>query len=196
MRRRLEIAVGIVHEPQILFPDEPTLGLDPQGRAGFWEYVRHLRESRGLTIFLTTHYLEEADQLSDRIAIIDHGSILKTGSPAALKRELGGDIVHVRPTRASAQLPDGLGELPGALSVEAEGVEGGYRVKVARSESLVPEVVRACDRAHIDLSAISTQKPSLDEVFLAITGREYREEADGHGNGSAHHPMPGGRGDR
>ena len=196
MRRRLEIAVGIVHEPEIIFLDEPTLGLDPQGRAGFWQYVRHLRKSRGLTIFLTTHNLEEADQLSDRISIIDHGSILKTGSPEGLKRELGGDIVHVRPTRPSTQLAEVLLELPGALSVESEGTEGGYRVKVARSESLVPEVVRACDSARIDIGAISTEKPSLDEVFLAMTGREYREENDAHGNGSAPHPSPDGRRDR
>jgi ABC-2 type transport system ATP-binding protein len=181
MRRRLEIAAGIVHDPAILFLDEPTLGLDPQGRAGFWEYIRDLRAHRGMTIFLTTHYLDEADQLSDRIAILDHGRVLTTGTARALKDSLGSDVVIVRPASAAPGLRGLLERIPGVLGVESTAVDGEYRVKVPRSESFVPVVVRACDAAGIELVAVSTRKPSLDEVFLSVTGREYREESEGAG---------------
>ena len=190
MQRRLEIAVGIVHEPEILFLDEPTLGLDPQSRSGFWEYIRTLRRVQGMPIFLTTHYLDEADQLADRVAIIDHGSILTTGSPAQLKDGLGGDTIEVRPSSPSDRLRDRLAEVPGVASVVADGGRGAWRVRVARSESMVPAIVRACDGAGIELAGVSTHKPSLDEVFLSLTGREYRDGSDAIHNG------PGGPGGR
>ena len=95
MRRRLELAVGIVHNPRLLFLDEPTLGLDPQGRAGFWRYIRSLREGKGLTVLMTTHYLDEADQLCDRIAVVDHGKIVAIGTPKELKDSLGGDTLEL-----------------------------------------------------------------------------------------------------
>ena len=121
MRRRLELAVGVVHAPRILFLDEPTLGLDPQGRAGFWDYIRQLRQETGLTLFLTTHYLEEADQLCERIAIVDHGKIIATGTPGELKSRTGGDVVVVQPTKGE-DLTIILTPLPGALAVAV--VEG------------------------------------------------------------------------
>ncbi len=186
MRRRLEIGAGIVHEPSLLFLDEPTLGLDPQGRAGFWEYVRDLRSRRGMTIFLTTHYLDEADQLSDRVSIIDHGRVLRTGSPVALKESLGRDVVLVRPSDPARDLRSLLAGLPGVSSVDPRAGDGEYRVKVARSESFVPAVVRACDAAGVELAGVATRKPSLDEVFLTVTGREYREESE------ANAPVPAG----
>jgi ABC-2 type transport system ATP-binding protein len=178
MRRRLELAVGIIHSPQVLFLDEPTLGLDPQGRAGFWRYVQELRKDHGMTVFVTTHYLDEADEMCDRIAIIDHGKIVATGTPSELKDRLGGDIVTVRPTNHSGpEIEALLKGLPGVVSVTAS--DGSYRVKVPKGEALIPLLVDACTRAGIGLAGVSLKRPSLDEVFLEFTGREYREDEGG-----------------
>ena len=175
MRRRLELAVGIIHSPRVLFLDEPTLGLDPQGRAGFWRYVLELRKERGTTVFVTTHYLDEADTMCDRIAIIDHGKIVATGTPSELKDRLGGDVVTVRPTsRSGPEVETVLKGLPRVVSVTP--FEGSYRVKVPRGEELIPVLVEACTRAGIGLAGVSLKRPSLDEVFLEFTGREYRED--------------------
>ena len=175
MRRRLELAVGIIHSPRVLFLDEPTLGLDPQGRAGFWRYVLELRKDHGTTVFVTTHYLDEADTMCDRIAIIDHGKIVATGTPSELKDRLGGDVVTVRPSsRMGPEVETVLKGLPGVVSVAA--FEGSYRVKVPRGEELIPLLVEACARAGIGLAGVSLKRPSLDEVFLEFTGREYRED--------------------
>jgi len=141
MRRRLELAAGIVHSPRVLFLDEPTLGLDPQGRAGFWKYVLELRREHSMTVFVTTHYLEEADGMCDRIAIIDHGSIVATGTPSELKDRLGGDIVTVRPVVESPALGPVLGRIPGVSSVGQQ--EGAFRLKCANGEALVPAIVSA-----------------------------------------------------
>ena len=182
MQRRLELAVGTVHRPEILFLDEPTLGLDPQGRAGFWEYIRELRGTDGTTIFVTTHYLDEADQLADRVSIVDHGRIVITGSPSELKDRLGGDVVALS-IASDADLTPVLTEVPGVLSV-ASGNRT-FRVKAARGEALVPLLVNAVTQTGVEMRSVSIHKPSLDEVFLEMTGRAYREEGDpnGHGNG-------------
>jgi ABC-2 type transport system ATP-binding protein len=186
MKRRLEIAVGLVHQPEILFLDEPTLGLDPKGRAEFWEYLRATRRQRDLTIFLTTHYLDEADQLSDRVAIIDHGTLLRVDTPTALKDGVGGDRVLVRPARTAPRLERTLAEIPGVASVAPPRPDGTYFVQVARSDSMVPTIVRACDAAGIELATVSTRRPSLDDVYLTITGREYHEDSDpSNGHASA-----------
>jgi ABC-2 type transport system ATP-binding protein len=181
MRRRLEIAVGLVHSPEILFLDEPTLGLDPQGRSQFWEYIRELRRQSSMTIFLTTHYLDEADALSDRVAIIDHGTILTTGTPGQLKDALGGDVVEVRPRAPIAAAREVLGRVPGVVAVAPLGEDGAVRLTVSHSESIVPAIVRSCDAAGIDLAGISAKRPTLDEVFLTITGRRYHEGSEGNG---------------
>jgi len=173
MRRRLEIAAGIVHEPELLFLDEPTLGLDPQGRAQFWEYIRDLRARQSMTIFLTTHYLDEADQLSDRIAIIDGGRLLTAGTPAGLKDELGAGRVDLRARGGDGSVARVLRELPGVTAVERVGEDGAYRLTVSHLDQVVPAIVRSCDAAGIDLASISTRRPSLEEVFLTITGRQY-----------------------
>ena len=175
MRRRLELAVGIIHSPRALFLDEPTLGLDPQGRAGFWRYVQELRKDHGITVFVTTHYLDEADSMCDRIAIIDHGKIVATGTPTELKDRLGGDVVTVRPTdRSGPEVEKLLGGLPGVVSVSS--YDGTYRVKAPRGEALIPVLVEACAKAGVSLAGVSLKRPSLDEVFLEFTGREYRED--------------------
>ncbi len=176
MRRRLELAVGIIHSPRVLFLDEPTLGLDPQGRAGFWRYVQELRKEHGMTVFVTTHYLEEADGICDRIAIIDHGHIVATGSPSELKDRLGGDVVTIRPANPglAAAAQTALALVPGVLAVTPQ--DGTLRVKCLRGEELVPKLVEACDKAGVGLAGVSLKRPSLDEVFLEFTGREFRED--------------------
>jgi ABC-2 type transport system ATP-binding protein len=174
MRRRLELAVGIVHSPRLLFLDEPTLGLDPQGRAGFWRYIRALRDTKGLTVFMTTHYLEEADQLCDRIAVIDHGRIIALGTPRELKESVGGDTLELSLPSGAKDQSGLLGAMAGVTSVTRTGDT--YRAKCSNGESLVPKTVMALSQAGIDVLGVTVIKPTLDEVFLGLTGHEYREE--------------------
>ena len=184
MRRRLELAVGMVHKPRLVFLDEPTLGLDPQGRAGFWRYIRSLRESKGLTVFMTTHYLDEADQLCDRIAVIDHGKIIALGTPQELKDSVGGDTLVLTVTPGAADLSQLLTSLPGVTAVTRNGET--YRVKCSKGESLVPKAVTAAGQAGIDIVGVSVIKPTLDEVFLQLTGHAYREEGESTTEKDAH----------
>ncbi len=188
MRRRLELAVGMVHNPKLLFLDEPTLGLDPQGRAGFWSYIRSLREKEGITVFMTTHYLDEADQLCDRIAVIDHGKIIALGTPKELKDSIGGDTLEVSVAASAGDLTPLVSTLPGVVGVSHR--EDTYRLKCSNGERLVPEVVLASERAGIPVREVKVIRPTLDEVFLELTGHAYREEggipspeslADGNG---------------
>ena len=174
MRRRLELAVGMVHRPRLVFLDEPTLGLDPQGRAGFWRYIRSLRDSKGLTVFMTTHYLDEADQLCDRIAVIDHGKIIALGTPKELKDSVGGDSLVLVVAPGSTDPTPLLKDLPGVTAVSRTGDT--YRVKCSNGEALVPKTVIAAAQAGIDVVGVSVIKPTLDEVFLQLTGHAYREE--------------------
>lgn len=174
MRRRLELAAGILHRPKVLFLDEPTLGLDPQGRAGLWEYVREIRKESGTTVFLTTHYLDEADQLCDRIAIIDHGKLVAIGTPAELKEKIGGDVVTLTVLDGTADLSATLGSVDGVLNVQRQ--DGSYRLKCRRGESVVPAAVAACVQKSVTVTSVALKKPSLDEVFLEFTGRAYRED--------------------
>jgi ABC-2 type transport system ATP-binding protein len=176
MRRRLELAVGMVHNPRILFLDEPTLGLDPQGRAGFWEYIRSLRDSGGITVLMTTHYLEEADQLCDRIAVIDHGRIIALGTPAQLKASVGGDTLELVVAPGAPDLTSLLQGLPGVRAVARVGDQ--YRVKCTNGELLVPKAVLASEQAKASVTGAIVRKPSLDEVFLELTGRAYRGEGE------------------
>ena len=176
MRRRLELAVGMVHKPRLIFLDEPTLGLDPQGRAGFWRYIRHLRDSKGLTVFMTTHYLDEADQLCDRIAVIDHGKIIAIGTPTELKDSVGGDTLVLTVSAGAKDATPMLQAMPGVTAVTKDGET--YRVKCSNGETLIPRTVRAADEAGIAVAGVLVIKPTLDEVFLHLTGRAYREEGE------------------
>jgi len=168
-RRRLDIALGVIHEPRVLFLDEPTAGLDPQSRASVWEEVRRLHAG-GMTVFLTTHYLEEADMLCDRIAIIDHGEIVARGTPDELKREIAGDVVTVGLNGSAPRAAAALGAEPYVHRLEVRD-EGGLRLQVDASATAIPRIMRALDAAGVQLDAIELHRPSLDDVFLAKTGR-------------------------
>ncbi len=174
MRRRLDVAVGMVHRPGLLFLDEPTTGLDPQARAVMWDEVRRLREG-GTTVFLTTHYLEEADALCDRLAIIDHGRIVAEGTGPELKRAIAGDVVTIG--------VDGNAELVTQLLAaqpfvrEAGCIDGTVRLYVDDGEASLPLVLRILDGAGLAPQALALHRPSLDDVFLRQTGRSLRDSA-------------------
>ena len=172
--RRLDIGLGLIHNPRLLFLDEPTTGLDPQSRARMWEEVKRLREG-GTTVFLTTHYLDEADALCDRLAIIDHGRIVAEGTPDQLKREIGGDVVTVGVSSGPASALASLKEQP---FVREAGVEGDLvRLYVDRGETAMPAILRLLDGAGLALDTISLSRPSLDDVVLRQTGHSLRAPA-------------------
>jgi ABC-2 type transport system ATP-binding protein len=179
MKRRLEIARGLVHRPRILFLDEPTTGLDPQTRKRTWEVLRSLRERQGLTLFLTTHYMDEAEHC-DRIAIIDNGQIVTIGSPDELKRQVGKDVVLVR-TDEQETMAQLLRERHG---ITPDRTDEGLCFRVENGESFVVELVR---EARVRLTGIAVRRPTLDDVFLALTGRQIRDESDS--NGASRHAM-------
>lgn len=174
MRRRLDVAIGMVHRPSVLFLDEPTTGLDPQARARMWEEIHRLRE-QGTAVFLTTHYLEEADALCDHLAIIDHGRIVAEGSPDELKRRVAGDAVTIGVRGDPAPVLALLAAQPYVRDPVTE--SGGIRMYVERGESVVPELLRLLDGAGIVTDTIAVSRPSLDDVFLRQTGRSLRETA-------------------
>src|SRR5437588_307462 len=169
MKRRLDLASGLVHSPDVLFLDEPTTGLDPASRLTIWDEVRRINAG-GATVFLTTQYLEEADKLCDRLAIIDDGRIVAEGTPERLKAEMGHDVVSVSLNGADAAATEAaLTGLPGLERVVAE--PGALALYVADGASSIAEIVRRLDRDRIEVGAISVARPSLDDVFLNATGR-------------------------
>jgi ABC-2 type transport system ATP-binding protein len=172
-RRRLDIALGVVHRPQVLFLDEPTAGLDPQSRARMWDEVRRLRAD-GMTVFLTTHYLEEADALCDRIAIIDHGEIVAEGTPDELKREIAGDVVAVALNGSAAKAADLLAGESFVRELEVR-AEGTLRLHVDVGATAIPQITRVLDGSGVEFGGIELHRPSLDDVFLDKTGRSLRE---------------------
>jgi ABC-2 type transport system ATP-binding protein len=174
-RRRLDIALGIVHQPELLFLDEPSTGLDPQSRANLWGHVRSLRD-RGTTIFLTTHYLEEADALSDRLVIMDHGRIITEGTPRELKREVAGESVLLSlhdGTAAVERAAALLGAQDYVREVSSEGEE--LRLYVSDGSSALPQLLRVLDAAGLSIRSIRLSEPTLDDVFLRQTGRSLRD---------------------
>jgi ABC-2 type transport system ATP-binding protein len=176
MQRKLDVAMGLVHQPQVLFLDEPTTGLDPEARADMWREIARLAREDGLTVLLTTHYLEEADHLAQRVAIIDHGQIVVEGAPDALKAELRGDAIQVELAGRTpeASIRDALNGLNGALrEIVIEGRS--LRARVDSGASALPAVLAALESASVRVSTATVARPSLDDVYLRHTGRAYAE---------------------
>jgi ABC-2 type transport system ATP-binding protein len=174
MQRKLDVALGLVHRPRVLFLDEPTTGLDPEARADLWNEIGRLSGDEGLTVLLTTHYLEEADRLADQLAIVDHGKIVAEGTPEALKAELRGDSVHIElvdpDTDGSVRAL--LGGLPGVGEIVVEG--NVLRARVDHGATAVPAVLGALEDKAIPVTAVTVSRPSLDDVYLRYTGRSFR----------------------
>jgi ABC-2 type transport system ATP-binding protein len=179
IRRRVELALGIIHAPQVLFLDEPTAALDPPSRARLWDEVRRLRDE-GMTVFLSTHYLEEADMLCDRVAIIDQGQIVAEGTPGDLKRGIAGDVVTVHLNGPAPAVTDLLRTQDYVKRIEPVG-EGALCVYVEDAGAATPWILRALDEARVPLGSIEVRRPSLDDVFLTKTGRVLQAAAEGSG---------------
>jgi ABC-2 type transport system ATP-binding protein len=173
MKRRLDVGLGIVHRPSVLFLDEPTTGLDPQARARMWDEIRGLRDL-GTTVFLTTHYLEEADALADRLAIIDHGRIVAEGTADELKRQVAGDVITIGVEGAVEHVLEAVRAQPFVREATAEAEL--VRLLVDQGDVAVPHLIRVLDSAGLRARSLTLARPSLDDVFLRQTGRSLREE--------------------
>ncbi|MBO8175581.1 MAG: ATP-binding cassette domain-containing protein [Thermococcus sp.] len=174
MQRRLEIARALIHEPEVLFLDEPTIGLDPQTRAHIWEYIKRMKEEHEMTIFLTTHYMDEAEQLADRIAIIDHGKIIAEGTSEELKKLVGNDVIYIRIANGkegikclNADFIRGCKVLP----------DGRVRLEVVNAAEALPKLFELAQQNGIKILEVTYHRPTLNDVFLYLTGRELREES-------------------
>jgi len=179
-KRRLDIVMGLIHEPSLMFLDEPTTGLDPQARANLWEHISELRTRRGATVFLTTHYLDEADTLSDRIIIIDRGRIVASDTAENLKAQVAGDLVdlEIADLDMVPLVRDKLGTIAEAPRHGLAGVEvDGHHVRgrVQRAGRAIPGLLRDLDRTDVTLASIEVHRPTLDDVFLTLTGRSLRD---------------------
>jgi len=174
MKRRLEVARGLIHRPKVLFLDEPTLGLDPQTRANLWDFIVELPKKHKVTIFMTTHYMEEAE-VCDRIAIIDHGRIITMGTPDELKKTIGGDVIYVR-TSDNKKAKDEIEKL---LEVNVFEQENELFLTSLRGDACIPEIIRALGDSVL---SVRLQRPTLNDVFLKMTGREMRGEGASSGD--------------
>jgi ABC-2 type transport system ATP-binding protein len=178
MKRRLDIAIGLVHKPRVLFLDEPTTGLDPEARAAIWVEVERLAEAESLTILLTTHYLEEADHLAERVAIVSQGRVVVEGRPEDLKRDLQGESVTVELHEANGHVADAQRVLAGLTGdVHVDGLH--VRSRVPNGAEAIPRILGALDDAGIPVAAVTTARPSLDDVYLHYTGRDFASEDEG-----------------
>ncbi len=175
MQRKLDVAMGLIHRPRVLFLDEPTTGLDPEARAQLWTEIERLTREDGLTIVLTTHYLEEADRLASRLAIVDHGRVVASGSPEDLKAELHGDAILVE--LADGASPEGARLVLGHVPAIGESLIDGraLRARAERGAAAVPAVLSALEGAGIGVASVTVSRPSLDDVYLRYTGRAYRQ---------------------
>ena len=173
-RRRLDVALGLVHRPALLFLDEPSTGLDPQSRSHLWDLVRRLRETHGTTVFLTTHYLDEADALADRLLIIDQGRIVAEGTAAELKRRVSGDVVTLEIAGDVERAREAIAAHPDVRDVTGSGAS--VRLTVDHGERILVALVRLLADAGATLTSVHLARPTLDDVFLTVTGRSLRED--------------------
>ena len=180
MRRRLELARGLIHYPKVLFLDEPTLGLDPQTRDHVWKYIRELKETHEITVVLTTHYMDEADRLSDRIAIMDYGKIIALDTPSKLKETLEGDVVIIK-----ASNPDDIVSLVTQKMglTHTHVANGTVEVTVKNGKSMLPRIVDTATQNKIFIESISLREPNLEDVFLHYTGRTIRADSNRESHG-------------
>jgi ABC-2 type transport system ATP-binding protein len=175
-KRRLDIVMGLIHDPTLVFLDEPTTGLDPQARANLWEHIARLRSERGATVFLTTHYLDEADALSDRIVIIDQGRIVASDTSDNLKAQVSGDLVSLEVAAEHVSLAaEKLGSVAQSVETDGHAVHG----RVPRAGRVVPHLLRDLEAAGVALESIEVRRPTLDDVFLTLTGRSLRDAESG-----------------
>ena len=179
MRRRLELASGLINRPKVLFLDEPTLGLDVQTRAATWNYIKMLKKEYGMTLFMTTHYLEEADSLCDRIAIIDHGKIVVVGTPTELKDSLGGDIITLS-IKEDVDISGLIKKITHVKEVKKE--NGSYIIKSEVGDLTAPLIIEALRKEHHVVTRLSLTKPTLNEVYLQYTGKSMRDASDESGD--------------
>jgi ABC-2 type transport system ATP-binding protein len=177
MRRRLEIARGLLHHPKVLFLDEPTLGLDPQTRRHIWEYIEKLNQSEGVTMLLTTHYMEEADFLCNRIAIIDYGKIVALDTPSNLKKTLGGDVISLETTSKDENLKEDLLKIENVTGVDY--VKGAIRLTSSKGETLIPKAMEVMRDHNVEVRSVSLHAPTLEDVFIKYTGHKLRDEGEG-----------------
>lgn len=177
MRRRLEIARGLLHHPKVLFLDEPTLGLDPQTRRHIWEYIQKLNESEGVTMLLTTHYMDEADYLCDRIAIIDYGKIVALDSPSNLKKTLGGDVISLATSSKDEKLKEDLLKIENVTGVDF--VKDAIRLTSSKGETLIPKAMDIIREHNVEVKSVSLHAPTLEDVFIKYTGHRLRDEGEG-----------------
>ena len=192
MQRRLDVALGLVHRPEVLFLDEPTTGLDPEARTAMWEEIARLAGGEGLTIVLTTHYLDEADRLAGRVAVVDRGRVVAEGTPEALKGELRGDAVHVELAVAPGEVDAGLlraalTEFAGVREVALDGRR--LSARAADGAAAVPRVLTALESQGAEVAAVTVARPSLDDVYLRYAGRRFAE-ADGADDGAPRTAAP------
>lgn len=174
MRRRLDIACGLLHKPKVLFLDEPTIGLDIQTRQRIWGQIRQMHNEHGMTIFLTTHYMEEADELCDHIGIIDHGKIKAVGVPSQMKDDIGTDVVRMAVKGDPARIIGGISGMFGIESVSASGSL--ITIHVHGGASVTPGIFALASRLHVDILSVSMSRPTLDEVYMSYTGRQIQDE--------------------
>jgi ABC-2 type transport system ATP-binding protein len=174
MRRRLELACGLINYPKLLFLDEPTLGLDVQTRTAVWKYIKTLKDDYHMTLFMTTHYLEEADSVCDRIAIIDHGHIIRIGSPEELKESVGGDVIVVGVKESEPDISSDIAQIK--LVREVKKKDNTYRIKAELGEEASPRITDLFRSKGLHVTKVSLTKPTLDEAYLEFTGRSLREE--------------------
>jgi daunorubicin resistance ABC transporter ATP-binding subunit len=174
MKRRLEIARGFIHHPKVLFLDEPTIGLDPQTRRKIWSYITRLNKEKNLSIILTTHYMEEADELCDRIAIIDHGKIIKMGTPEGLKSSFGGDVIRIG-TKEKKELHTLLKKVSGIKNIKES--ETGIEISGNDGSRLMPIIAKAANKNKLEIDYMTVKRPTLEDVFIGLTGRDIRDES-------------------
>jgi ABC-2 type transport system ATP-binding protein len=174
-RRRFDVALGLVHTPELVFLDEPTTGLDPQSRANLWQHIRSLRDDHGVTVVITTHYLEEADSLADRIVVMDHGVVVADDTPEALKAKVSGDVITVRVDGEASKAEAVARE---AIEVRAATIDGdALHLTTERGEVAIAPLLRALDAAGLPMLSVNVARPTLDDVFLTLTGHSLRDEA-------------------